>query len=77
MIIFKCDICGKQTNKLDSIVLYKKGIDYCKDCKKEVTKLQKDYKKEIDYENVIFDFRLREKETKMIKEVITKEKEGC
>lgn len=49
MIIFKCDLCNQKAEKIDSIVLYKTKLDYCKDCKNKVSKIQKALKTSITY----------------------------
>ncbi len=70
MIIFKCDICGMQTDKLDSIILYKKKIDYCKNCK-EIAKIFRDkFQKELIHMNKEYDLDLRQMENNFIKSKI-------
>ncbi len=67
MIIFECDLCGVQRSKLNTIILYKQKIDYCKDCAKEIVKLKKDFQKEVE--------ELRELQIKHIDSTLrTKEK---
>lgn len=49
MIIFKCDLCKKKVEKIDSIVLYKSKIDYCKNCEAKANKIKKAVVKSINY----------------------------
>lgn len=48
MIIIKCDLCGKQYGNMNTLILYKQKIDYCKDCAKEVARLKKEFQKEVE-----------------------------
>ena len=41
MIIYKCDICNKKADNIDSIILYTKRIDYCEKCKAKASKMRK------------------------------------
>lgn len=76
MIIFQCDICKNKTSQIDTLVLYKKSIDYCHKCKEEVEKMKQDYKREIDYENVMLDSRLKSKEKNIISKIKQKHNKG-
>ena len=49
MIIYKCDICKKQVNNIDSIVLYKTKLDYCESCKLKANKIKKAMANSITY----------------------------
>lgn len=51
MIIFKCDLCKKKVEKIDSIVLYKTKLDYCKECKDKIKDIKRAMKTSIDYFN--------------------------
>lgn len=66
MIIQKCDICLKEVNYLNTIVLYKQPIEYCNECRKKVEEAVQEFKKEIDYENTMLDNSLKKKENKYI-----------
>lgn len=66
MIIQKCDICLKEVNYLNTIVLYKQPIEYCNKCKKKVEETVREFKKEIDFENTMLDNSLKKKENKYI-----------
>lgn len=70
MIIFKCDICGMQTNKLDSVILYKKKIDFCEDCRETAENFRKNFEKELIYMNKEHDLDLRQMENNFIKSKI-------
>ena len=45
-----CDLCRKRVQAYDSLILYSKRIDYCKECERKVKKIKKEFdekKKEI------------------------------
>ena len=67
MIIQKCDICKREVPIIDTIVLYKKPIDYCERCRNKVEKIKQEYKQELEYQYCILDSRLRSKEKNLIK----------
>ena len=71
MIKIKCDICGKEDNNIDTLVLYRKKIDYCNNikCKRKIMKIEKEFRKEIKYQNFMFDCALRNKEKRLLKEI--------
>ncbi len=66
MILYKCDICGKEFNNLESIVLYSKRIDYCEDCVKEAYRMSQAMKDSIKYYNEEADRQIREAEKNII-----------
>ena len=76
MIIQKCDICNREVLALDTMILYKRPIDYCYKCKEEVEKMKQEYKREIEYENVMLDSRLKSKEKNIISKVKQKYDKG-
>lgn len=49
MIIYKCDICKKNADKVESIVLYKAKLDYCEKCKTKANKIKKAMANSITY----------------------------
>jgi hypothetical protein len=49
MIIYKCDICRKEAEKIESIVLYKTTLDYCEKCKTKANKIRKAMANSIAY----------------------------
>ncbi len=67
MIIQQCDICKREVPILDTLILYKKPIDYCERCRSKAEKLKQEYKREIEYEYCILDSRLKAKEKELIK----------
>ena len=69
MIIKKCDVCNKEVNNLNTIILYKKSIDYCNECKIIVEQMVSDFQKDVDFENVMMDNSLRKKEKKYLKKI--------
>lgn len=62
MIIFRCDICKKNTVNLKSIVLHKKSIDYCPECERKAENIKSRFEKIIKQENVQYESRLRNAE---------------
>lgn len=69
MIIQQCDICKRKVPILDTVVLYKKSIDYCEKCKNKVEKAKQEYKREMEYEYCELDSRLKSKERNLIKKL--------
>lgn len=72
MIIFKCDICKKSyknTNKMESMIFYKKRIDYCEDCETKVKELESKIKEEINFRNTEYDIRLKQFERNLLKNI--------
>ena len=67
MIIHKCDICKREVPILETIILYKKPIDYCERCRNIIEKAKQEYKREIEYEYCLLDSRLKSKERNLIK----------
>lgn len=69
MTKFKCDICGKETKDLNTIIFYKKKIDYCnnKKCTKTALKLMKEFQREVKTQNIIYNCVLKSKENKLLK----------
>ena len=69
MIIQKCDICLREVDNLNTIVLYKQPIEYCNKCNKKVEELAKEFKKEIDFENTVLDATLKQREKTYISDL--------
>ena len=49
MIIYKCDLCNKEVNKIDSLILYKHTVDYCDDCIQKAGVIRRAMKHSIDF----------------------------
>jgi len=62
MIIQRCDICKKEVDNINSVILYKKNFDYCENCKEEAEELINRFKDERKYQNILYDSVLRNKE---------------
>lgn len=62
MIIQRCDICKKEVDNINSVILYKRSFDYCENCKEEAEKLINRFKDERKYQNILLDSALRNKE---------------
>lgn len=67
MIIYKCDICKKKADKVESIVLYKSKLDYCENCKATANKIRKALSKSIEYYNCEVDKQIVEAEKNIIR----------
>ena len=76
MIIHKCDICKREVPILETIILYKKPIDYCERCKNRIEKAKQEYKREIEYEYCLLDSRLKSKERNLIKSLKQENNKG-
>lgn len=76
MIIQKCDICNREVTILDTIVLYSKSLDYCRECKEKAEKIKQAYKREIECLIIIMESRLKAKESNIIKELRIKNNRG-
>lgn len=77
MFKMKCDVCGKETKELNTIIFYKKKIDYCnsKKCIKIALKLMKEFQREVKAQNIIYNCVLKSKEKKLLKEIKNNTKE--
>ncbi len=76
MIIHKCDICKREVPILETIILYKKPIDYCERCRNRIEKAKQEYKREIEYEYCLLDSRLKSKERNLIKSLKQENNKG-
>lgn len=66
MIIYKCDICKKQVDHIDSIVLYKTKLDYCKNCETKANKIKKAMANSITYYKSEADKQILEAENNIL-----------
>lgn len=62
MIIFKCDLCNKQVEGIESIVLYKTRLDYCQDCKTKAKKIKRVVANSIKYYKEQMEKKIEESE---------------
>jgi len=76
MIIQKCDICNREVTIFDTVVLYSKPIDYCRECRGKAEKIKQAYKREVECQMIMLESRLRAKESNIIKELRTKNNRG-
>ena len=76
MIIQKCDICNREVTILDTIVLYSKSIDYCRECREKAEKIEQEYKREIECQIIILESKTKTKETNIIKELRVRNNKG-
>lgn len=69
MIIYKCDLCKKETLHLDTMILYKRGFDYCNECKEKAEEIKQRYKRKIEYEYCMLDSKLKLIEKQYLAEI--------
>lgn len=71
MIEIKCDICGKQDVKINTLILHKKKIDYCNDekCIEKVGNIKKEFEREVKVQNIYFNAALKQKENELIRNI--------
>ena len=67
MIIYKCDLCRKKANKIDSIVLYKTKIDYCENCKTKANEIKRALTKSMKYFNDLYDNQIIQVEQNILR----------
>lgn len=67
MIIYKCDICNKQTTNLKSTVLFKKGFDYCPDCEKKADELRERIKEIINSRYLEYESKVKIDEENLLR----------
>ena len=67
MIIYKCDICKKKVEKIESVILYKTKLDYCENCKTTANKIRKALSKSIEYYNSEADKEIIEAEKNILR----------
>ena len=58
-IVQKCDICNKDSNNLQTIILHKKTFDYCPLCENKAKEIKEQFKREIKQEYLLFESRLQ------------------
>ena len=66
MIIYKCDLCKKETNKIDSLILYKHTVDYCSDCIQKAKVIRRAMKHSIDFYRAEANKNIEESEEKIL-----------
>ena len=71
MFKLKCDLCGNDDRNLNTLFLYREKVDFCNNvkCKKKAYELEKQFRREVNYENKMFDYALRHKEKKLLKNI--------
>lgn len=65
----KCDFCKRKSNKLDTLILYTKSLDYCPYCKEEAEKIKKKLKWTIDYYDRYSTNRIKEVEKRLLESI--------
>jgi len=66
MIIYKCDLCKKQVEKIETVILYHKSIDFCENCKVKATKMKRAMQKSRKYYNEKLEEELQEAENNIL-----------
>ena len=67
MIIYKCDLCKKKVDKVESIVLYTQKLDYCKECESKAKKIKNIMRRSIKYYNAEADKQIKEAEENILR----------
>lgn len=63
---FKCDLCGKKTTTLRTVVLYKKSIDYCPNCERKIKKLLEEFRGEMRVRYLKYEKSIKELEEEFL-----------
>lgn len=63
---FKCDLCGKKTTTLRTVVLYKKSIDYCSSCERKMKKLLEEFRGEMRVRYLSYEKSIKELEEEFL-----------
>ena len=71
-IVQKCDICNKNSNNLQTIILHKKTFDYCPLCENKAREIKEQFKKEMQQEYLLFESRLKKLENNFFYDKIIK-----
>ena len=69
-IIYKCDLCNKNTTNLKSIILHKKQFDYCPNCEQKAKQIKEKFEKEMKIEYLWYERNLKRIEQKIYDEEI-------
>ena len=67
MIIYKCDICNKETTNLKTIVLFKKSLDYCRECEEQTEEIQERIKEIIKSRYLEFESKVKVDEENLLR----------
>jgi len=73
-IIKKCDVCGKDIEEVNTIILYKNKIDFCESpkCIKKARKISQIIERELKYQNKMLDISMKNKEKEVLKTILKK-----
>lgn len=69
MIKYICDLCKKEAEELNTIILYKKQFQHCRKCYSKAQMIQKSFKKEIQDEYIEFEKRIEQLEETYINHI--------
>ena len=58
MIKYICDLCGKEADELNTIILYKKYFQHCRKCNQKANLIKSAYRKETKEEYLKFEKEL-------------------
>ena len=70
MIKYICDLCHKEAEKLNTVILHKKQFQYCGKCSKRAYVIKQVFRKEMHEEYILYEERLKQKEEYILKEMI-------
>ena len=69
MIKYICDLCQKEADELNTIILYKTYFQHCKKCSSKAHMIQKSFRKEIAEEYIEFEKRIKQIEENYLKHI--------
>lgn len=70
MIKYVCDLCNKEVDKIETLIVYTKSIDYCKQCETKAKKARTTMKRSINFYNSEAERQIKEAESKILKKII-------
>ena len=70
MIKYVCDLCNKEVDKIETLIVYTKSIDYCKECETNAKKARTTMKRSINFYNSEAERQIKEAESKILKKII-------
>ena len=70
MIKYVCDLCNKEVDKIETLIVYTKSIDYCKQCENKAKKARTTMKRSINFYNSEAERQIKEAESKILKKII-------
>lgn len=70
MIKYICDLCNKEVNEINTVVIHKKQFQYCGKCSKRAYLIKQAFRKEMHEEYILYEERLVQIEKDIFKKFI-------